>query len=172
MKTTLNIGGTFLRKIFITEFLLAFLLGAVPMIVGRYSNPDFSAVVTLSRLNPGDLVVSYFLYLSCFHLIVCAINRWGYKNNGPKSVYFDQLLQFTQKLGFAIHGIYRVLAGAVPAAILILFLDRGLVSGWQAVTFLSLVFTIGCLTASVALSQVSDYTAPRRNVFGDSTLDF
>ncbi|NRF31097.1 hypothetical protein [Vibrio coralliilyticus] len=153
-----------MRKILVTEILLSFLLGAVPMLLVS-NQPEFSATKSLATLTPGDIVVNYFLYLLFIHTLVWFVNRQVLKTSQTISVFFHKLHEITHKLGFAIHGIYRVLAGAVPIA-MFLELDRlGLVQGWQAITVLSMTLAIASLFASVALSKATEYTAPRVSLF-------
>ncbi|ENM3767891.1 hypothetical protein V9R55_003443 [Vibrio cholerae] len=153
-----------MRKILITEILLSILLGSVPMLLVS-NQPNFSATKSLASLNPGDIVVNYFLYLLCIHAFVWLVNRQVLKTSHVVSVLFQELHEFTHKLGFAIHGIYRVLAGAVPVAMWF-ELDRlGLVQGWQAITILSMTLAISSLLASVALSKATEHTAPRIPLF-------
>ncbi len=129
------------------------------------NQPEFSATKSLASLNPGDIVVNYFSYLLCIHTFVWFANRQVLKTNHTLSVLFQELHEFTHKLGFAIHGIYRVFAGAVPMAMWF-ELDRlGLVQGWQAITVLSMTLALSSLTASVALTKATEYTAPRMPLF-------
>ncbi|HGY9617677.1 hypothetical protein [Vibrio harveyi] len=153
-----------MRKIVVTEILLSFLLGSVPILLVS-NQPGFSATKSLASLNPGDVVVYYFFYLLCIHIFVWFVNRQVLKNNHTISVFFHELHGFTHKLGFAIHGIYRVLAGAVPTAMWF-ELDRlGLVQGWQAITVFSMALAISSLIASVVLARATEYTAPRVPLF-------
>ncbi|QMV16160.1 hypothetical protein [Vibrio spartinae] len=153
-----------MRKVLATEILLSFLLGSVPILLVS-NQPEFSATKSLASLNPGDIVVHYFFYLLCIHTFVWFVNRQVLKTNHTISFLFQQLHEFTHKLGFAIHGIYRVLAGAVPMAMWF-ELDRlGLVQGWQAITVFSMTLAISSLTASVALARATEYTAPRMSLF-------
>ena len=153
-----------MRKIVVTEILLSFLLGSVPILLVS-NQPEFSATKSLASLNPGDVVVYYFFYLLCIHIFVWFVNRQVLKNNHTISVFFHELHGFTHKLGFAIHGIYRVLAGAVPTAMWF-ELDRlGLVQGWQAITVFSMALAISSLIASVVLARATEYTAPRVPLF-------
>ncbi|WAF96170.1 hypothetical protein NUT31_06875 [Aeromonas sp. BC14] len=143
-----------------TEILFSFLLGSVPMFLAR-NQPDFSAVKTLASLNPGDLIFNYFLYLLCIHFVVWFVNNQVLKTNQLLSNVFQKLHEFTHKLGFAIHGIYRALAGAVPVAMVFELEKHGLIQGWQEITMLSIVLSLACLFASVILSKATEYTAPR-----------
>lgn len=153
-----------MRNILVTEILLSFLLGSVPILLVS-NQPEFSATKSLASLNPGDIVVYYFSYLLCIHTFVWFVNRQVLITNHTISVFFQKLHEFTHKLGFAIHGIYRVLAGAVPMAMW-LELDRlGLVQGWQAITVFSMTLAISSLTASIALARATEYTAPRLSLF-------
>lgn len=153
-----------MRKTLVTEMLLSFLLGSVPMLLVS-GQPDFSAAKSLASLDPGDIVVYYFFYLLCIHTFVWFVNGQILKTNHTISVFFQQLHEFTHKLGFAIHGIYRALAGAVPMAIWFELNRLGLVQGWQAVTVLSITLAISSLTASVALARATEYMAPRMSIF-------
>lgn len=142
------------------------------MIIGWLSIPDFEAVRALASLNPGDPIVYYFLYLLGFHLIVWAIRyRWLQKSRAA-SVLFSEMHVFTHQLGFALHGLYRVLAGATPAAIIILLIENGLASGWEAATLMSVIFAIGCITVSIVLSLAVGFTAPKESRIRDGALDF
>ena len=153
-----------MRNILVTEILLSFLLGSVPILLVS-NQPEFSATKSLASLNPGDIVVYYFSYLLCIHTFVWFVNRQVLITNHTISVFFQKLHEFTHNLGFAFHGIYRVLAGAVPMAMW-LELDRlGLVQGWQAITVFSMTLAISSLTASIALARATEYTAPRLSLF-------
>ncbi|ENP0863074.1 hypothetical protein ACM6VE_001062 [Vibrio parahaemolyticus] len=153
-----------MRKILVTEILLSFLLGSVPMLLVS-DQPEFSATKSLASLNPGDIVVNYFLYLLCIHTFVWFVNRQVLKTSHTISVLFQELHEFTHKLGFAIHGIYRVLAGAVPMAIWFELDMLGLVQGWQTITVFSMTLALSSLTASVALAKATEYTAPKKSLF-------
>ncbi|WP_210464225.1 hypothetical protein [Vibrio crassostreae] len=153
-----------MRKILVTEILLSFLLGSVPMLLVS-NQPEFSATKSLASLNPGDVVVYYFFYLLCIHTFVWFVNRQVLKTNHTISVFFQELHGFTHKLGFAIHGIYRVLAGAVPMAMWFELDMLGLVQGWQAITVFSMALAISSLIASVVLARATEYTAPRVSLF-------
>lgn len=78
---------------------------------------------------------------------------------------FQKLHEFTHNLGFAIYGIYRALAGAVPVAMIFELEKHGLTQGWQKITILSVVLALSCLFASLALSKTAEYTAPRTYLF-------
>lgn len=147
------------------EVLFSFLLGSAPMILAR-NQPDFSAIKTLASLNPGDLIFNYFLYLLCVHFVVWFVNRQVLKTNQLLSSVFQKLHEFTHQLGFAIHGIYRALAGAVPVAMVFELEKHGLIQGWQKITMLSIVLALSCLFASLILSKATEYTAPRTLLFG------
>ncbi|MCR9519638.1 hypothetical protein NB469_14695 [Vibrio alginolyticus] len=148
-----------------TEILLSLLLGAVPIIL-LSNQPDFSAAESLSSLNPGDIVLNYFLYLLCIHLVIWFLNSQVLKTNQSISATLQRAHEFTHKLGFAIHGVYRVIAGAVPAAIWFEIDKHGFVQGWQAITIFSVVLSISSFIASVALAKATNYTAPRVLLFG------
>ncbi|MGO2511781.1 hypothetical protein [Marinomonas polaris] len=147
-----------------TEILLSFLLGSMPMILSR-NQPDFSAVKALASLNPGDLIFKYFLYLLGVHFLIWFISCQILKTNQVLSNIIQQLHEFTHKLGFAIHGIYRALTGAVPVAMIYELEKHGLVQGWQRITILSIVLVCASLLASLALSKATEYTAPRQSLF-------
>ncbi|HIF9416475.1 hypothetical protein WAX88_15360 [Photobacterium damselae subsp. damselae] len=153
-----------MRNLLIIEILLSFLLGSMPVILVS-SQPEFSAVKTLAALNPGDLVVNYFLYLLCIHVFVWFVNRHVLKTNQSVSHFFQILHEITHKLGFAIHGIYRAVAGALPTAMFFELHKLGLVQGWQAITIVSMVVAVSSLVASLALSKATEYTAPRKPLF-------
>ncbi|MFQ2905871.1 MULTISPECIES: hypothetical protein [Aeromonas] len=147
------------------EVLYSFLLGSVPVILAR-NQPGFSAIKALASLDPGDVVFNYFLYLLCIHLVIWFVNVQVLKTNQSLSNVFKKLHGLTYNLGFAIHGIYRALAGAVPVAMFFELEKHGLTQGWQRVTILSVVLAISCLFASVVLSKTTEYTAPRISFFG------
>ncbi|WP_438462134.1 hypothetical protein [Marinomonas sp. PE14-40] len=147
-----------------TEILLSFLLGSMPIVLAR-NQQDFSAVKILASLNPGDFIVKYFVYLLCIHLVVWFVNQRVLKTNQTLSLFFQKLHEFTYKLGFAIHGIYRALAGAVPVAMVFEIEKYGFAQGWKVITVYSVVLSIICLCASLALSRAAVYTAPRKSLF-------
>lgn len=153
-----------MRKILITEILLSFLLGSVPMLLVS-NEPEFSAIKNLASLNPSDIVVYYFFYLLCIHAFVWFVNKKVLKTNHTISVLFQNFHEFTHKLGFAIHGIYRVLAGAVPMAMWFELERLGLVEGWQVITIFSLSLAISSLTMSVLLAKAAEHTAPKVSLF-------
>gem|GEM_PF-3127084 len=63
-----------IHRLVISETLMAFLTGSLPLFMVVYSKPDSKVVENLSSLNPGDPVIIYFFYLflliftSCMYL--------------------------------------------------------------------------------------------------------
>lgn len=153
-----------MRDLLKIEILLSFLLGSIPMILIR-NQPDFSVQKALASLNPGDLVVNYFSCLLGIHFFVWFVNRLIFKNNNTLSNTFQRLHEFTHKLGFALHSIYRALAGAIPVAMILELEKHGITQGWKAITILSVFLSISFFFASLLLSKSYEYTTPRKSLF-------
>ncbi|CAH7146277.1 conserved membrane hypothetical protein [Vibrio chagasii] len=153
-----------MRKLILVEGTLSILLGSVPIWISS-QDPSFIAPRALAALNPGDGVVNYFIYLFIIHIIVWFLNKKVFKTSETLSNALEELHRFTYQLGFAIHGLYRVFAGAIPVAIGLEIYKFGLVDGWEIVSALSVALSIACLAVSVALSNATEFTAPTKRLY-------
>lgn len=151
------------NEIWISELLQSFFLGFVPVIILEYTQTNFDVVELLTTLNPGDNIVIYFFCLLIFQIVVwlVVVNIYQLKPNENILKAVNKLHNFSHKLGFAIHGIYRVLAGAIPAALIMLLLQNGLTQGWERITILSFVLALSCFWICLGLEKVSIHTAPK-----------
>ncbi|BFM48554.1 hypothetical protein THO17_07170 [Marinomonas sp. THO17] len=68
--------------------------------------------------------------------------------------------EFTYELGFAIQGIYRIVAGAVVMVLVLELLDHGLVGYWKAAVVSGLILSLACYSFSVMLTRLKIKTAP------------
>jgi len=79
----------------------------------------------LTTIAPADEVVFYLISLFLFHLLLWSLTtRFNFRKYDSTQLSTDQKpdkwLDFTNQIGFSIHGIYRVFAGAIPAAVIFL----------------------------------------------------
>ena len=151
------------KEVLISELLQSFFLGFVPVIILEYTQSNFDVVEVLTTLNPGDNIVIYFFGLLIFQIVVWLVvdNIHQLKPNENILKAVNKLHNFSHKLGFAIHGIYRALAGAIPAALIILLLQNGLTQGWERITVLSFVLSLSCFWVCLGLEKISIHTAPK-----------
>lgn len=152
--------GISIPEVFITEFLLSFFLGCVPVFIMVFANINADPVDILHSINPGEHVLMYMVYLLGIHIVIWSIDIVWLKPNDSVSSIVYKLRNFSHKLGFAIHGIYRIFSGAIPTVLILLFMQTGLDQGWQLLTVASLSFSILCFFVSILLSLVTDATAP------------
>jgi hypothetical protein len=147
-------------KVFISEILLAIAVGALPLIIAYRSDPDLKIAERLSKLNPGDPVVAYAAYLLALHVVVWSLNALWLKPSETIKSVVSEAHKFTHQLGFTIQSIYRAIAGAVPAAIILMIVKVGYEGATKVVTF-SILLTIGCLLMSVVLTVLKDISKPK-----------
>ncbi len=72
-----------------------------------------------------------------------------------------ELHKMTHQFMSGIHGIYRVIGGALPVAIYFEFNRLGFAEGWQAITAFSLLVVFMSVVACYVLAKTAVYTAPR-----------
>jgi len=138
-----------LTKILLVEVLISALLGALPLTITVISKPNSSVVTYLSTLNPGDPVLIYLLGLFVLHLLVVAMNRYWLKPNQFLERGFQSTHEFTYQIGFTLHGVYRVVFGAVVAAVWILIEKNGTKGSFKLV-LLSMILAFAALSSLAA----------------------
>lgn len=149
-------------KLLISEILIAFLIGALPLLIVVNSNPSSDVVKTLSRLNPGDPVVTYFFYLLLLHLFIWVINKYISKGKEQVSNLFSTAHRFSHQVGFTIHSIYRAIAGAIPTAICLLTYKHGFDNSAFIVSVSSTFLVLGSLFMCCVLTWLKEKTEPKQ----------
>ena len=148
--------------IVISEILIALLVGAVPLLISIEANPNMEIVSWLTAITPGDPVVEYLFYLLVLHIFIWAINKYLVQTNRSVSKYIKVVHKFTHQVGFTIHSIYRVIAGAVPTSIVLLIKQHGFTEGALLVSFMSTILVIGSIFMCSFLTWLNETTAPKR----------
>lgn len=156
-----------LKKVIITEFLISLITGAVPLYLTVRYTKGGDIVDSLSSMSRSDPIILYFCYLFIFNMVVFLIKK--YLLNGSKPA-IRNLHKFTHQIGFSIHSVYRVIAGAVPFALLLKILEVGTVKGAAPVTLASMILAGGSLIACCILSQINEVTAPKSKPFGENDI--
>ena len=149
-------------NLLLSEILIALLIGALPLLIVVKSNPSSDVVETLSVLNPGDPVVIYFFYLFLLHLGIWAINKYILKTKESVSNFFSTAHRFSYQVGFTIHSIYRVIAGAIPTAIGFLVYKNGFDISAFIVSVTSIFLIFGSLFMCCVFTLLSEKTGPKQ----------
>ena len=151
-----------ITAIVISEILISILVGAVPLLISIKANPDIDLVSSLAAINPGDPVVKYLMYLFVLHIFFWFVNKYFLQANQRVSKFIKVAHKFAYQVGFTIHSIYRVIAGAVPTSIILLIKQHGLTEGALLVSFMSTVLVIGSIFMCSFLAWLSEFTAPKQ----------
>jgi len=149
-----------IAKRIISEIFISLFVGTIPLVITTISNDNSTVVSTLSTLNPGDPVVIYLASLLCLHISIWIVVRFLFMRTRSASRLFHIAHKISYQIGFTIHSIYRVITGAIPMAISILFYRNGYAGATQ-ISVLSGFLVFGSLFMCCVLSWLSDSTAPK-----------
>ncbi|HHQ6566114.1 TPA: hypothetical protein ACSTJX_000922 [Serratia fonticola] len=152
-------------KLIMSEMLMAFLIGAVPLLVVVNSNPNLGVVEHLVSLNPSDPVFIYFFCIFVLYLVTFGANRYVLKTNKTTSSLLSSAHKILYEIGFTMHNIYRVIVGAIPAAIILLVCEHGFDSEAFIVSLASSVLVLSSLVVCCFLACLNEKTAPKRKWF-------
>lgn len=152
-------------KLMTSEILMAFLIGAVPLLVVINSNTNLGVVEHLVSLNPSDPVFIYFFCLFLLYLVAFGANRYVLKTNKTTSSLLSSAHKILYEIGFTMHNIYRVIVGAIPTAIILLVCEHGFDREAFVVSLASIVLTLGSLAVCCILAWLNEKTAPKRKWF-------
>ncbi len=148
-------------KILVFELLLAFFVGSIPLLVAVKAQGGSDIVSVLAALNPGDPVVIYLGILLVIHLMVWFVKIFFlFEPGASKLVSF--MHTFTHQLGFTIHSVYRIVAGAIPMAFMLLLFENGPSKEAVVAGLTSCILMLGCVFMSCFLTWLSNATAPRK----------
>lgn len=151
------------------ELLVCFFVGTLPVFVAYAVGTVDSVINTLNNLNPGDPIVWYFLGLLGVHLVVYLVDKFIFKPREGVRKFFASARELTHQIGFSLHGVYRALAGAMPAAAGIMLFEEGLSSSAKALP-IAAIFFLGCFITSCILTWLAKSTKPRQFLFSNQLL--
>jgi len=138
------------------EVLTGLLIGGVPVFLIFVLSDYDSMIKVLTGIAPSDEIVIYFGALSLIHLFFHFSGKLVLKKLNPKleeekpNIFIESL----KNAGTSLHGVYRALLGAVPVATGITIWLHFFKQGALALTFVALIFWLGCLFMCVISTNI------------------
>lgn len=123
----------------------ALLTGWVPVVLLDKYSPKLQLTDIITRLLPDDPLIIYWGGIGGLHILMYFLNKTCPVNLTKTKKVLSFLHELTYSVGYSIAGIYRVAAGAFPAATYLAIQKDGFVNGWEKLTVLSLALTLGSL---------------------------
>ena len=147
-------------RIIISEFIICVLTGSIPVIILSSTDKSKTVAQHLASLSVSDPVVFYLAILFVLNYIVYLLDREWFKPSDSLVSGLKNLHYFTHQVGFSLQNIYRVLAGAIPASVVVLLKMEGF-KGALPVIALSTTFCIFCFILCCWFTSFAIKSSPR-----------
>ena len=146
------------------EFFLSFFIGGMPVLLVFNAEGSSRMMELVIGLSPEDVVLCYYFVLLISHFFMAIIDYHFLKTKSDEvfSHYFRILRSFLYDAGFSLHAIYRVLIGAIPAAVSLVIYQGG-ADGALDLTLLASVLFFSTLFVSTNLTYLHRLSEPKNS---------